>query len=156
MMQVNRKILLQYTVFREDICIMALPRQKMRELTFETLYSFQFDSGTEKELVAFLMQEHKVTKKNATEAYLQAKNIEAHQEELDAMITKISSSYDIERIGSCERTILRLALWELFLEKTIPAPCIISEAKRIARKFAGLEAASFLHGLLDAALRLRG
>jgi N utilization substance protein B len=120
------------------------------------LYSFQFDPGTEKELVSFLMQEHKVTKKNALAAYLQAKNIESHQTELDAIITKISTGYDIERIGSCERTILRIALWELVLEKTNPAPCIISEAKRIARKFAGPAAASFLHGLLDAAIRLRG
>ncbi len=48
---------------------MSLAWQKRREIILEVLFSFEFQKGDEKEIISLLMQEHKVSKKNALEAY---------------------------------------------------------------------------------------
>jgi len=48
-----------------------------------------------------------------------------------------------------DRNILRIAVFELLFEKTLPPPIIIDEAIEIARKFSGDEAAVFVNGILD-------
>lgn len=132
---------------------MSLAWQKRREIILEVLFSFEFQKGDEKEIILLLMQEHKVSKKNAFEAYAAASEIFLKKECLDASISQISHSFDISRIHLVERNILRLAFWELFFEKKLPKEIIISEAKRLGSKFATKEAASFIHGLIDGLLK---
>jgi transcription antitermination protein NusB len=144
----------------------SLPQQKNRELVFEVLYSLHFHgegqsdqeggdskSMNQNELCLLLMQEHKVTKKNATFAIAQANAILKEMQHLDALIQKVSHSYDLKRIHFVERAILRLALYELFIEKKNPPEIVIAEAKRLARKFTNEEAQGFVHALIDALIK---
>lgn len=135
---------------------MAIPQQKLRELTFEILYTYDFHTGDPDALVEFIMDEHKISKKNVLESLHRAQHIHALRETLDKMISEVSLDYDIDRIHSIERNILRLALYDLFIDKKLPDKVVIAEAKRLARKFSSTEGASFVHGLLDALLKLRG
>jgi len=48
-----------------------------------------------------------------------------------------------------DRNILRMAVFELIFEKTLPPPIIIDEAIEVARKYSGQEAAVFVNGILD-------
>lgn len=131
---------------------MALPQQKQRELVFEILFSLEFHEQSDRELISFIMSEHKVTKKYAVAALEKAKKISEEKERLDSWIQKVSHSYAIDRIQTVERTILRLALFELFTEK-LPLEVAISEAKRLSRKFTSHDAQAFIHALIDAVLK---
>lgn len=135
---------------------MALPQQKIRELVFEILYSYDFHEGASDELCSLIMNEHKVSKKNVLDALAKAQMIYKMQKELDALIQKVSHSYDLKRIHSIERTILRLALYELFIEKKNPPEIVIAEAKRLTRKFASSDAPGFVHALIDALIKTEG
>lgn len=130
---------------------MSLQPQKARELVFQLLYGLTIGkSDTEEELVTVLMHECKVTRKNVMEALSRAHEIERCQAECDAYIEKACQEYTVDRIQSVERTILRLAIFELAFEKTIPANIVFAEAKRLAKKFATAEASAFVQGVLSA------
>ena len=71
------------------------------------------------------------------------------QELLDALITRRSENWKLERMPVVDRNLLRLAAFELLRTET-PAAVVIDEAIELARRFSGEEAARFVNGVLDA------
>ena len=56
-------------------------------------------------------------------------------------------------MGRVERTILRLAMYELLYRQDVPARVAISEALDLTRQFGEDNAAAFVNGILDAAAK---
>lgn len=128
---------------------MEFSPQKFREIVFQLLYALDANGTTEGELVPFLMRELLVTKKNVTAAYEKATHIWNQHALLDQIIGENSRDYSFERIKTVEKNVLRLALYELLIEKELNTKIIISEAHRLTRKFSTVEGASFVNALLD-------
>ena len=76
----------------------------------------------------------------------------AHAAELDPVISSHAQNWRLERIAAIDRTILRLALAELRTTIT-PAKVVIDEAVELAKKFSSEDAAGFINGILDAAVK---
>jgi N utilization substance protein B len=76
-------------------------------------------------------------------------------ERLDAEIAPAVENWRMDRIGTVEQNILRLALHELSCEE-VPPKVVISEAVRLAHWFAGAKAPAFINGVLDAVAREAG
>jgi N utilization substance protein B len=128
---------------------MTLPRQKFREAIFLAL--FGLDSGGDEEgLGPVLMHELRITKKHVKEAITLAREILSLTATFDKRIASASTAYDFERIGRVEKNILRLGLFEMAL---LPPPVAISEALRLAKKFAAPESTSFINAILDNLLK---
>ena len=68
---------------------------------------------------------------------------------MDAVITRRSDNWKLERMPVVDRNILRLAAWELMRTQTPPA-VVIDQAIELARRFSGDESARFVNGVLDA------
>jgi N utilization substance protein B len=68
---------------------------------------------------------------------------------LDALITRRSEHWKLERMPVVDRNLLRLAAFELLRTETPPA-VVIDEAIELARRFSGDESARFVNGVLDA------
>jgi N utilization substance protein B len=60
------------------------------------------------------------------------------------------------RLQSVERTILRLAIFELVLKRELAPKIVFAEAKRLAKKFSTDEAVAFVHGILGAVAKDAG
>jgi len=129
---------------------MSLPQQKFREIVFQIVYSFDILQAEEEELVPLIMKENKVSRKNVLEALDRARNIQAKKEELDQIIKDLSKEYAFDRIQIIEKSILRLAIFEMNYDENIPGKVAISEAIRLCRKYSNPESASFVNALLDA------
>ncbi len=71
---------------------------------------------------------------------------------LDAELTANSPAWPLSRIAPLERSILRLALWELRGGET-PPEVAIDEAVRLAKRYSTDEAAALVNGILAGALR---
>jgi N utilization substance protein B len=76
----------------------------------------------------------------------------AAREKADQAITKLSVDWPLDRIGKVDRSILRLALWELDNKET-PTSVVINEAVELAKKYSGEESAKFINGILGAYVR---
>ncbi len=128
---------------------MALPPQKFREIIFLLLYSNEFSSSNLDETLAMVMGELKVTKKAVLTAYERACHILAKKEEIDHKIETYSTDYTVDRISKVEKTILRIGLYELLFDPSLPPLVAISEGIRLTRKFGSPESAQFVNAILD-------
>ena len=77
------------------------------------------------------------------------------QSRLDAELTANSTAWPLARIAPLERSILRLALWELRSGET-PPEVAIDEAVRLVKRYSTDEAAGLVNGILAGALRTGG
>jgi N utilization substance protein B len=76
------------------------------------------------------------------------------QDELDVDLTSHSTNWPLERLAPLERSVLRLALFELETGLT-PPEVAIDEAVRLARRYATDEAGALVNGILGAIARER-
>ena len=128
---------------------MSLPAQKFREIVFQILYSRTYASSDAEETGLMLMAELKVTKKSILEARSRVQLIEAQMARLDQEITAASTEYSFERISLVEKTVLRLSLYEMLQDPSIPPRVAMAEAIRLTRKFGTPESAHFVNAILD-------
>lgn len=75
---------------------------------------------------------------------------------IDDEISSLSRGWSIERIAPLERSILRVALFELHHSDAVPAEVAIDEAVGLAKEFCGADAPGFVNGILGAAARQAG
>ena len=66
---------------------------------------------------------------------------------LDARITEASPDWPADRLGTLERNILRVGVYEIE-EKTVPREVAINEAVVLAKRYATDEAARLVNGIL--------
>lgn len=130
---------------------MALPPQKFREIVFQLLFSLDFHEGEMQELACLLMKELKVTRSSLLAAQARVESLLERREHIDRTISSHSPDYTFERISRAEKAILRLGVFELLFDPSIPPKVAIAEAIRMCRKFASPESARFVNGVLDAA-----
>jgi len=69
-------------------------------------------------------------------------------EEIDAIINGLLVGWDISRIGTVERAVMRLGVWEL-KNTDIPKPVAINEAIDLANWFASPKTRTIVNGVLD-------
>src|SRR5580704_10003249 len=126
---------------------MSLSLQKFREVLFCLLYSSDFGGEENGPLI---MKQLMVTKRSVRLAEEMMAAVHAKVEEIDCLIQQKSKEYRFERIPRIERTILRLGVYEILYSPTVPPKVAISEAIRLAHKFAAPESATFINAILDA------
>jgi transcription antitermination protein NusB len=127
-------------------------RRKSREYALQML--FQWEMGKQefsKIERGFWANAHaaKSTRDFADQLF---ENTATHATELDEVISAHAKNWRIERISAIDRAILRLAIAELRTVST-PAKVVLNEAVELAKKFSSDEAASFINGILDAAMK---
>lgn len=83
-----------------------------------------------------------------------ASGVEAHCEELDAIIGRHARGWELERIAPLERCVMRVALYEIE-HSDVPDEVAIDEAIEIAKEYCGAGAPAFVNGVLGAAVRER-
>lgn len=128
---------------------MALSPQKFREIVFQLLYSHELGHPDADAMTALFMAELEVSKRNVLAAQEKARAVIATLSEIDPKIAAVATSYSFERIQMVTKSILRLGVYELFHDTTVPPKVAIAEAMRLARKFGTPESALFVNALLD-------
>lgn len=113
------------------------------------LYSFNMGLSSEEELCALMMKELSVNRTVVKEALERVKLVLNHLPEIDARISEASVSYDIDRIHSVERNVLRLGIFELYFDPEIPPKVAIAEAIRMSKKFGTPESVSYVNAIMD-------
>ncbi len=76
-----------------------------------------------------------------------AEAVAERAEALDRRVTAASDEWNADRMGTLERNILRIAVYELE-EKTVPIEVAINEAVVLAKRYASDEAARLVNGIL--------
>lgn len=103
------------------------PRHKKREKLIEDLFKKDF---------------HK------QRVSVEAEKIFAKKKALDAYIESAAPEFPIDKINRVDLAILRLAVYELTIQKETPPKVVIDEAIELAKEYGGETSPSFINGAL--------
>lgn len=77
-----------------------------------------------------------------------AEQYKEHAAELDEIMQKYAKNWDLQRLVTMDKNILRIALVELLYIKQTPLKVVIDEALELAKKYSTDESTTFINGIL--------
>jgi transcription antitermination protein NusB len=75
--------------------------------------------------------------------------VAANHEAIDAIIRRYAENWEMGRMAAIDRSLLRLASFELLYDLETPVNVIINEALEIAKKYSTADSSKFVNGILD-------
>lgn len=117
-------------------------RREARERALELLYESYAKSVSVEEVLGGLVL--------PPDEYAVAlvRGVAGRLEELDGLIARFSKGWTIERMPVLDRTVLRLASYELLAGDEPPVGVVISEAVELAKRYSTDDSGRFVNGVL--------
>jgi N utilization substance protein B len=109
------------------------PRHLRRERAIKSLFEYSFSTNEPRDEIS--------------------KNVISNLKKIDKLISKAAPDWPIEKINKIDLAILRLAVYELNVEKKEPPKVIIDEAIELAKTYGGTSSPSFINGALGTVLK---
>lgn len=81
---------------------------------------------------------------------LLVEGVEHHQALLDATIAAHAKGWTLARMPAIDRTVLRIAAFELLSRRDVPVAVVINEAIELAKRFSTDDSGRFVNGVLSA------
>src|SRR5207245_11563638 len=76
-----------------------------------------------------------------------------HADELDGLLGRCAEHWTVHRMEITDRTVLRMAVYELLYLPDVPARVTLNEAIEVVKLFGDEQSGSFVNGILDRILR---
>lgn len=103
------------------------PRHKKRQKLVEELFKVEFHTQPVASKAAEILK---------------------HKDLLDQRIAQAAPEFPVDKINKVDLAILRLAAYELLIDKQAPPKVIIDEAIELAKEYGGETSPSFINGAL--------
>lgn len=139
---------------------MASNRHLGRIIALQTLYECEFreqSNDTTMQLDEVLqrnLERYEDTIEDKAFVERLVKGVFVAREELDAVIQPIAPEWPIDQIARVDRTILRMAIFELQeFTDIVPPKVVINEAVELAKAFGSDNSSKFVNGVLGTAYR---
>ena len=81
-------------------------------------------------------------------AFELVRGVQDHQADADVLIARYADRWAIQRMPVIDRTLIRMALYELLWRDDIPVPVAINEAVELAKQLSTDDSGRFVNGLL--------
>ena len=75
--------------------------------------------------------------------------VENNLKEVDEVITRHAENWELDRMATIDRNVLRIATYELLCAEEIPPKVAINEAIEMAKKYGDKDSGKFVNGILD-------
>ena len=125
-----------------------MSRSTARKQAFLTLYQSDVTGKTARETVARWRQYRGDLDPYAVRL---VRGVDVERESLDALLSEVSEGWPVHRMSAVDRSILRLALFEMIHSEDVPPEVAVGEAVELAKGFSGDEAPAFVGGVLRGA-----
>lgn len=127
-----------------------MKRSEIRENIFKLVFCSEFHTPEEipAQVSSYFEELSEATEEE--HAYMAEKfeQIKEHITQIDEKINEVAKGWKTERMGKAELAILRVAVYEMLFDDTVPVKVAINEAVELAKKFGGDESPSFVNGIL--------
>lgn len=115
---------------------MLTSRRKAREEAFKILFQIDVNEDIEPNFVSPF-----------TERIVQG--VIEHKDKIDRLIEKYLINWTLERISLVDKTLLRMAIYEICFEDDVPFAVSINEAVELAHKYGDEKSGKFINGVLS-------
>jgi transcription antitermination protein NusB len=119
------------------------PRHEAREHAVALLYEAEMKQTSLPEVLAGLA----VAPDPFTVALLEG--VDADSARIDELLASAAVGWEVSRMPVLDRTILRLATWELMDRPDVPVAVVIDEAVELAKQYSTEQSGGFVNGVLS-------
>ncbi len=123
-------------------------RRRAREVALQVLFQVDVGKVRPERALIFTFNEFQITGETAAYARALVEGALAHLEEIDSLLRKYATDWDLPRMANVDRNILRLALFEMLYSREVPVNVAIDEALELAKTFSTDDAPRFINGIL--------
>jgi len=125
-------------------------RRKARIVALQTLYEVDCVGHDPLAVATRLMETMPLGDENAEFANRLVSGVLENRAKLDAEIQRQAPVWPVAQMALIDRNILRLALFEIMLDNSVPVKVSINEAVDLAKSFGGDKSYRFVNGVLGA------
>lgn len=133
--------------------VQNVKRRELREHIFKLLFRVEFhkeDSMPEQKQLYIEELEALIYLNPEDREYIEKKyeEIAGQLESIDESINQVVQGWTTRRMGKVDLTIIRLAVYEMKYDDSVPINVAINEAVELSKKFGGEESSAFVNGVL--------
>lgn len=127
-----------------------MSRRELREQIFKLLFRVEFNSLEDMPEQEQLFFEDEDAAQEADASYISDKYhmIQQKLPEIDQQLNERAQGWNTARMGKVDLTILRLAVYEINYDTSVPTGVAINEAVELAKKFGQDASPGFVNGIL--------
>ncbi|MGH9302462.1 MAG: transcription antitermination factor NusB [Acidimicrobiales bacterium] len=78
------------------------------------------------------------------------RGVATHDSQIDELLSRLAREWVLERMPVVDRSLLRLATYELLFDSETPIAAVINEAVELAKIYSTEESGRFVNGILSA------
>src|SRR5437879_4641830 len=123
-------------------------RRQARMVALQTLYEYDMVHHDPLEILQRHAEERNLHAKVAEYAQELAEVVCKHLADIDAHIQSAAREWPLQQMARVDKNILRLAIYEILFNNTVPAKAAINEAVELAKLFGSDTSSRFINGVL--------
>jgi transcription antitermination protein NusB len=128
--------------------VAAGKRHQARELALKVLFQLEGTGDDPEEVLRYHAAENGATEDITNFARELVSGVLDNQEKLDGLLAEASEHWRLEQMAKVDRVILRIAVYEIAIDRKVPTKAAINESIELAKTFSGDEAGRFVNGIL--------
>ncbi len=129
---------------------MAGIRRKARIVALQALYELDCTRHKADETLAHLTRENPLPQEAISFSEELVQGVVQNKSKLDGLIAHLAPAFPIEQMSIIDRNILRLAIFEVLFDNSIPVKVTINEAVELAKSFGSDSSSRLINGVLGA------
>jgi N utilization substance protein B len=123
-------------------------RHQARELALKVLFQLEASDDDPDEVLLYHASEGAATADVTAFAGQLVRGVIANREKLDAVLSEASDNWKLDQMAKVDRIVLRIAIYEITIDRRVPTKAAINESIELAKTFSGDEAGRFVNGIL--------
>ena len=123
-------------------------RHQARELALKVLFQLESSDDDPDEVLQYHAAEGAATSDVAHFAGQLVRGVIANREKLDSILSETSDNWKLDQMAKVDRIVLRIAVYEITIDRHVPTKAAINESIELAKTFSGEEAGRFVNGIL--------
>jgi N utilization substance protein B len=123
-------------------------RHKARAIALQALYEVNSVGHDVEKVLPRLLEESGLSGENAAFARGLVSGVVRNKRKIDQHIKNFAPAWPVEEIPIVDRNILRLAIFEILLDNSVPVKVAINEAVELAKTFGSDSSQRFVNGVL--------
>lgn len=135
---------------------MAGTRRRARIMALQALYEVDITGHRAEEVFGRLLTEKELDEEHADFARRLMEGVLQHQKDIDEKIRGFAPAWPLSQMAAVDRNILRLAIFEVLIDNSVPVKVAINEAVELAKTYGSDSSPKFINGVLGSASALAG
>jgi len=129
-----------------------MSRRVAREAALQVLYQIDIAKADVNAAIEFVIRENELNDKQVEFLRGLITGVLQNIEGLNRLINEISIDWNLDRMASVDRNILRLALYEICYSEDVPPSVAVNEAIELGKTYSTAESGRFINGILGKVL----